>query len=84
MIVFKYQIRDDIDSRGSGVELWCLTPLSTIYQLYRRVLFVEETRVPRENHRPVVSRRQLYHIMLYRVHLAMSGIRAPNLSSDTH
>jgi hypothetical protein len=27
-----------------------------------------ETRVPRENHRPVVSHWQKYHIMLYRVH----------------
>ena len=84
MIVFKYQIRDDIDSGGSRVELWCLTPLSTIYPLYRRVLFVEETGVPRENHRPVASRRQLYHIMLYRVHLAMSGISIHNFSGDMY
>ena len=63
--------------------LGCLTPLSTIFQLYRGgVLLVEEARVPVENHRPVAD--QLYHIMLYQVHLALSGIRTHNFSGDRH
>jgi hypothetical protein len=38
------------------------------------VLLVEETGVPRENHRPVASNWQkLYHLLLYRVHLAWAG-----------
>jgi hypothetical protein len=49
------------DSNGYG--LWCLTPLSTIFRLYRgrhgtSVLLVEETGVPEENHRPAASHRQ--------------------------
>jgi hypothetical protein len=31
---------------------------------WRSVLFVEETGVPGENHRPVANLRQTYHIML--------------------
>ena len=40
-------------NRFDLVGLWCLTPLSTILQLYRGGL--EETGVPGENQRPAAS-----------------------------
>jgi len=68
-----------------GLGLWCLTSFSTIFQLYRDSTFTGRgNRSTRRNHQPAQVIDKLYHIMLYRVHLAMSGIRTHNFSGGIH
>ena len=63
---------------------WCLTPLSTIIISaisWQSALLMEQPGVPRESHRLPQVIDKLYHIMLYRVHLAMNGDRTHNFGA---
>ena len=64
--------------------LWCLTPLSTIAQLYRESFYGGGTGLSEENHRPVSSHWQtlLYNVVSSTPHL--SGIRTHNVSGSRH
>ena len=66
------------------LELWWLMPLTTIYSVisWQSVLLVEETGVPGETTDMSEVTDKLYHIMLYRIHLAMSRIQTHNVNGD--
>jgi len=68
------------------VGLWCLTPLSTIFQLYHSCQFywLKKQEYPEKTIDLPQVTDKFYHILLYRVHLDMCETWTRIVNGDRH
>ena len=81
--MFNFRIKSGICKWSITVELWCLTPLSTIFQLYRDGQIYWWRKTETSTDLPQVTDK-LYHVMFSPVRLTMNRVRTHIFSGDRH
>jgi hypothetical protein len=61
-------------NKGSGLDLFCLTPLSTLLNCGSQLCWCRKPVYPEKTTDITQITDKLYHIMFYRVHLSWTGI----------
>ena len=90
LVVFcSLSVSDILPDKSSSlwlVYVWCLMPLSIIFELYRGSQFywwMNPEYLEKTTDLLQVTDK-LYHIMLYLVHLAINRVQTHNVSGDRH